>query len=118
MLRKSAKPLIAVAAIAAIAATAGCGVNKDADTAQGRQLFVQSCGSCHALSEAGTKGNIGPNLDDAFKESISNGLGRSTIEGVVKGQIALPQGSQMPANIVKGKQAKQVAEYVAQAVKG
>ena len=31
---------------------------------RGRELFVQSCGSCHTLEAAGTQGAIGPNLDD------------------------------------------------------
>ena len=33
-------------------------------SAAGRDVFVASCGSCHTLSDAGTTGTIGPNLDD------------------------------------------------------
>ena len=51
---------------------------------------------------AGTKGVQGPNLDLAFKQSVADGLGRSTIEGVVRKQIALPQGGQMPAEPGRG----------------
>lgn len=104
-------------ASAALALLAGCGVGETPETSEGKQLFVQNCGSCHILADAGTKGNVGPNLDDAFQESLANGLGRSTIEGVVRQQIRMPQGPEMPANIVKGKQADRVAEYVAQAVR-
>jgi uncharacterized cupredoxin-like copper-binding protein len=96
----------------AVAALAACGGDKS-DLANGKQLFTQRCGSCHVLADAGTKGTIGPNLDDAFKQGIADGLGRSTIEGVVKEQIALPQGKQMPANLVTGKDASDVAAYVA-----
>jgi plastocyanin len=68
------------------------------------------------LENAGTKGVQGPNLDLAFKESIKDGLGRSTIEGVVRKQIEFPQGGVMPAGIVKGDDADSVAAYVADAI--
>ena len=64
----------------------------------------------------GTKGAQGPNLDLAFKKSIEDGLGRSTIEGVVKEQIKLPQGGVMPAKLVTGDDADAVAAYVADAI--
>ena len=47
---------------------------------------------------------------------MRTGLGRSTIAGVVEQQIDLPQGGQMPANIVTGNDARDVAEYVASAI--
>jgi uncharacterized cupredoxin-like copper-binding protein len=108
---KSAQIASGLAALAALAALAGCG--KGADLAKGKQLFTQRCGSCHTLADAGTKGTIGPNLDDAFKQSIADGFGRDTIEGVVREQIAVPQGGQMPAKLVRGDDAKSVAAYVA-----
>jgi plastocyanin len=105
----------AVLALGAIL-LAGCGGSDEPDVATGKQLFTQRCGSCHVLSDAGTKGTIGPNLDDSFRQAISDGLGRSTVEGVVKEQIAFPQGGQMPANLVKGAEREAVATYVAQVV--
>ncbi|MGE5857492.1 MAG: c-type cytochrome [Solirubrobacterales bacterium] len=44
------------------------------------QFFATNCGGCHALSQAGTTGNVGPNLDEVLKgmsaaqisQSISN----------------------------------------------
>src|SRR4051812_18311756 len=33
-------------------------------SAQGKQIFTQQCGACHTLKDAGTKGQVGPNLDD------------------------------------------------------
>ena len=35
--------------------------------AQGKAIFVgaSGCGGCHTLKDAGTKGNVGPNLDQA-----------------------------------------------------
>jgi uncharacterized cupredoxin-like copper-binding protein len=95
---------------------AGCGASEKPDSARGSELFTQRCGACHILENAGTKGVQGPNLDLAFKQSVADGLGRSTIEAVVRKQIALPQGSQMPANLVEGKDADAVAAYVASAI--
>jgi mono/diheme cytochrome c family protein len=97
---------------------AGCGGSGSGqpDIATGKQLFTQRCGSCHTLADAGSKGTLGPNLDDSFRQAITDGLGRSTIEGVVKEQIAFPQGGQMPANLVKGDDREAVATYVAQVV--
>jgi mono/diheme cytochrome c family protein len=33
-------------------------------SAQGKQIFTSSCGGCHTLGDAGTSGQVGPNLDD------------------------------------------------------
>ena len=107
--------LAAIALLAGAAAIGACGSSK-ADEATGKQLFAQRCGACHVLANAGTKGVQGPNLDLAFKKSIADGLGRSTIRGVVRKQIEFPQGGVMPANLVKGKQAEDVAAYVADAI--
>jgi cytochrome c oxidase subunit II len=38
-----------------------------AGSVQGKTLFTQQCGSCHTLADAGTTGQVGPNLDDALK---------------------------------------------------
>jgi cytochrome c6 len=63
--------------------------------------FVSTCGSCHTLADAGTKGNVGPNLDtlkpDAARveKQITNG------------------GAVMPAGLLKGQDVKDVAAYVA-----
>src|SRR5512133_4102528 len=85
----------------AVAALAGCGVgSSQADTslANGKKLFVSRCGSCHTLTRAGTKGVVGPNLDQAFQQALKDGIGRSTIRGLVREQIDHPiPGSGMPA---------------------
>jgi len=107
--------LLAITLIAGAVAIGACG-NDQADPATGKQLFTQKCGACHVLENAGTKGTVGPNLDLAFKESIADGLGRSTVRGVVEKQIQLPQGGQMPANLVKGDDRVSVATYVADSI--
>lgn len=108
-----------VAALAAVLLSAislsACGAAKDADTANGKDLFTKNCGSCHTLADAGTKGNIGPNLDDAF-QSRHEGFKASTFQGVVRYWIAHPDTlsePKMPANILTGQDAEDVAAYVA-----
>jgi mono/diheme cytochrome c family protein len=112
------------AAIAAITATAavvlaGCGSDVKgghADQVRGKQLFVQRCGACHTLARAGTRGTVGPNLDDSFVQSLDDGLGRSTLRGVVEEQILYPlRSGEMPAKLVTGQAATDVAAYVADA---
>ena len=89
------------------------------DRIRGKELFVQGCGSCHALSDAGTTGTIGPDLDYAFVQSRIDVLGEETIQQVVRGQIAYPvtdpptDAPGMPADIFEGQDAEDVASYVA-----
>jgi plastocyanin len=95
---------------------AGCSVKgaSDVNLIAGKQQFVAKCGSCHVLARAATKGIIGPNLDESFRESIADGLRRSTIRGVVEGQVRNPnpEGA-MPKNLVSGAILRGVAAYVA-----
>jgi uncharacterized cupredoxin-like copper-binding protein len=110
-------PLTAAALSAAVlAAGTGCGGGENPDVARGKELFTQRCGACHTLQNAGTKGVQGPNLDLAFKQSVADGIGRNTIAGVVEKQIDVPQGREMPADLVKGKDAVAVGAYVASAI--
>ncbi len=103
-------------------AAAGCGgqlggggvVGANGDAASGKQLFVEHCGSCHTMADAGTSGTIGPNMDDAFAGSREQGFEESTFADVVRWQIAYPGiGLGMPADIVTGQDADDVAAYVA-----
>jgi mono/diheme cytochrome c family protein len=106
-----------VGALAAVAlAGCGSGTDKSADLVNGKKLFIgqATCGSCHTLQRAGTKGNQGPDLDAAFENSRTKGFGDSVIEGVVNDQIRNPRrGSIMPANLVRGDDRRDVAAYVA-----
>lgn len=94
---------------------AGCGRDGGGDNQiAGKEQFVQKCGSCHTLARAGTKGIQGPNLDQAFGPSRRDGLGEKTVEGVVHRQIEnVRSGSIMPADLLTGADAKDVAAYVA-----
>jgi plastocyanin len=100
---------------------AGCGGSDNADVVAGKQLFVKKCGSCHVLNRAGTKGTTGPNLDEAFQRAEKDGFGESAIRGVIKKQIEYPNrdkqaGGIMPAKLVDGQDADDVASYVASVV--
>jgi mono/diheme cytochrome c family protein len=109
--------------LAALAAT-GCGsggLTGGGDAAAGKELFTGKgqCGSCHTLADAGTKGVIGPNLDNAFHQAREDGLGEATIRAVVRDQISYPVEAPntgapgMPADLVTGDDADAVAAYVA-----
>ena len=113
--KKSLKPALAISLVGALTALSACG-EKAGNVTTGKQLFTQKCGACHILTNAGTKGTQGPNLDLAFKESLADGIGRSTIQGVVREQIKVPQGGVMPAKLVEGKEATDVSAYVADAI--
>jgi len=121
--RRHAIGVLALALLAAFGLSA-CGdtvgyTEPAGDKIQGKELFVKSCGSCHTLRDAGTTGTIGPDLDYAFVQSRIDGLGEDTILQVVRAQIAYPVTTPstgapgMPANILEGEQADDVATYVA-----
>jgi uncharacterized cupredoxin-like copper-binding protein len=97
-----------------------CSAHPEAEKANlisGKQLFVQKCGSCHVLSRAGTKGTTGPDLDEAFQRAIKDGMPRSDFAGAIHGQILHPnRDGVMPAKLVTGDKAYDVAAYVAQSV--
>jgi cytochrome c551 len=93
-----------------ILAASGCGGNDSATpagdaalTPEARELFADSCGSCHALEDAQTRGGFGPGLD-----------GRSLDAERVRTQIERGGGA-MPAAILDGEEADLVSEYVAAA---
>ena len=106
---------VAVFALAAALLAGGCGtggISKAGDTDRGKKLFLDKCGGCHTLSAAGTHGNQGPNLDDAFVSARRQGFKAVTIEQVVRDQIELAV-QPMPQNLVTGTDADAVAAYVA-----
>jgi mono/diheme cytochrome c family protein len=103
----------------ALIALPGCDLQENADLDNGRQLFIEQCGTCHALTEAGTQAEVGPDLDAAFVEARRSGSDSDTIEGIVESQISNPRFTSpdnpayMPANLVTGDDATDVAAYVA-----
>jgi mono/diheme cytochrome c family protein len=104
--------VLAVAALSAACGGTGVGSSANVDTTKGKQLFQQKCGGCHVLSDAGTSGTVGPNLDEAYAGSRLEGLEQSSFEALVRQQIdeADPP---MPRHLVTGADAADVAAYVA-----
>ena len=101
------KPRPIVIVVAGLLAFAGCGGGAERPAASGggtsdaKQLFTSTCGGCHALEDAGTSGQIGPDLDDEapsapeVADAIESGPG------------------QMPSGLLSGADAQAVADYVA-----
>jgi mono/diheme cytochrome c family protein len=117
-------PIVFLAAAVVLVAT-GCGAvahmtATEGNAPAGQKLFQDKCGSCHIMENAGTTGTLGPNLDSTFGIVRAQGFHESTIRDVVRGQIAYAEtetatgGPGMPANLVEGQDADDVAQYVAQ----
>jgi mono/diheme cytochrome c family protein len=72
------------------AGTTSTGAGAQQANAQGKQVFTQSCGSCHTLKDAATTGTVGPNLDDlkpdeaTVQRQVTNGGG---VMPAFKGQL-------------------------------
>src|SRR5215208_6161425 len=86
--------------------TTGGGGGGDA-RAEGKQIFTGSagCGGCHTLADAGTSGNVGPNLDEAKPRKAL------AVDRVTNGKGPMPpfKGQLSPAQI------EAVATYVSSA---
>jgi cytochrome c oxidase subunit 1 len=70
----------------------------------GAQLFSSRCGSCHTLRAGNTQGQVGPNLDSVKPDEAQ------VLAAIRKGGLG---SGTMPKGIVQGKEAKQVAAFVA-----
>jgi mono/diheme cytochrome c family protein len=118
-------PSLLAAAAVVIAGAAGCGASSSAEISggfqdRGRQIFNAKCGTCHIMAAAASQGIQGPNLDTAFSAARAAGMDEATIKSIVEYQIYHPRpsvegyaGVSMPADIVTGNDAEDVAAYVA-----
>lgn len=70
---------------------------------EARSLFAETCGGCHALSDAETSGAVGPNLDETTLDAA--GVADKIQNG----------GGGMPPGLLDGEDKDAVAEYVAAA---
>lgn len=80
------------------------GASGGAATGAGKDAFAGTCGSCHALAAASTKGAVGPNLD-TLKPDKNRVLNAITKGGTGSGA--------MPKGLLTGDEADQVAAFVA-----
>jgi mono/diheme cytochrome c family protein len=87
------------------ASAAPAGVHLDASATRGRTLFARACATCHTLHAANAVGRVGPNLDvlrppkALILDAIANGRARGM--------------GQMPALLYQGRDAEDVANFVA-----
>ncbi len=84
-----------------------------------RNLFATNCGTCHTLEKAGTDGIVGPNLDDRLAGTVGPATDEASIQAsqdrVLNAILnGLGEGA-MPAGILQGQQAEEVANFVARA---
>lgn len=105
----------------ALLLSSGCGLTEDEpDLVAGKEQFAQKCAACHILKRANATGTQGPNLDEAFRQALADGMTRSGIAGAVESQIDTPARLSerdpvyMPPDLVTGRDAKNVAAYVAE----
>lgn len=97
-----------------VLATAGCGGDDGGDGGSGGgsggakpasgpgETFATTCGGCHTLKAAGTNGQVGPNLDQLKPDA-------ETVKDAIKRGPSV-----MPENLLKGAEADEVAQYVAE----
>jgi len=107
--------LAVTAAASAALILAACGTESisvpSSDPAyRGAVLFSERCAGCHTLTPAGTQGSAnrnvrtqGPNLDQRHESR------RDVLLAIRNGGFS---GAIMPANIVTGREASQVAQFV------
>jgi mono/diheme cytochrome c family protein len=81
------------------------GVTLSAAEEHGREVFKERCSTCHTLADAGGVGKVGPDLDNLRPAAAL------TLDAIKNGR-ARGQG-QMPALLVTGTDARDVANYVA-----
>ena len=89
------------------------GIHLNAEQQKGRDLFSRACAVCHTLAATKAVGRTGPNLDVRVGQDIATPAGRKALvlsaisEGRARGL------GQMPALLYQGKEAQQVASFVA-----
>jgi mono/diheme cytochrome c family protein len=112
-----ALPIVFLTGNHANASAQFAGLKLTAAEKSGRQLFGQHCGVCHTLQASNSVGKVGPDLDQIQPSesltlhTINNGCLQNPSQAE-SNQTCLGLGT-MPAAIVQGKQAQDVAQFVA-----
>lgn len=89
------------------------GVRLNKDEQKGRELFAHTCAVCHTLAAVKSVGRIGPDLDVRVGADIATAAGRRALvlsaiaEGRARGN------GNMPALLYQGKEAEDIADFVA-----
>jgi mono/diheme cytochrome c family protein len=106
-------PVLVLASNAENRASKVDGVHLNAEEEKGRELFAHTCYVCHTLAATNSVGRIGPKLDVRVGEEIPTEAGRralvlnAILEGRARGR------GNMPADLYEGKEAEDVADFVA-----
>jgi mono/diheme cytochrome c family protein len=101
------------------ASVTSSGVKLTYDEQKGRELFSRSCAVCHTLQAANAVGRTGPDLDVRVGEQVSGATPQEAMTNrreLVKGAISEGRArglGQMPALLYQGKEAEEVAAFVA-----
>jgi len=89
------------------------GVHLNAEEVKGRELFSHTCTVCHTLAAVKSVGRIGPNLDVRIGDELSTPAARKAlVENAILEGRAEGLGN-MPAELYQGKEAEDVAAFVA-----
>jgi mono/diheme cytochrome c family protein len=84
------------------------GVQLSDTQTKGRELFAEKCATCHTLAGSHAVGRVGPNLDELNGGNLKPAFVLDAINhGRARGN------GQMPAGLLFGNDAKDVANYVA-----
>lgn len=76
----------------------------------GRELFIRSCARCHTLAATKAVGDVGPNLDTWTPWGIPRGV----VAGAVRdGRRSVYSNARMPADLLTGRDVRDVAAFVA-----
>ena len=93
------------------------------DLKEGQSLFQTNCGTCHTLYAAGTDGNYAPEPRRtarperpgrrAEREAEAEQIEKRVLNALENGVDSTTTPGRMPAGILSGAQAEEVAEFVA-----
>ncbi len=91
------------------------GIKLTAAERRGRQIFGERCSLCHTLSAANAVGKVGPNLDQIqpTQQLVLHTIQNGCLQNPPKGsqEACLGEGT-MPADVVEGVDATDVAKFV------
>jgi mono/diheme cytochrome c family protein len=107
-----AVPVLIISGDRESTAVAGTGITLTKNQETGRGLFGDECNQCHTLKAAETVGKVGPDLD-RLVGGIPSAKGRYdlVLSAILNGR---QQGNgTMPAGLLQGKDAQDVASFVA-----
>jgi len=113
------RPLVLLALLALAVGAVACGsesvkLASSSPNYTGAEIFAQRCSGCHSLDVAGTQGSASVVNKREYKDGPNFNQRKEDFQGIL---YAIRNGGfssgPMPQNIVVGKQAEQVANFVA-----